>query len=222
MTVYVNGIGCTSDKKYGEMYTISGGEIEVVTQNVWEAVILNVSQGELNGFTYDAGGSGGIDSVADAGLGDITVTTPDAHGLSIGDYITITGSTDYDGIYEIKTVPSGTTYTVTKAFTETRTGSWIQGASLTATKTATYRGMWSACGTAANNGDVLHFSPCKNTTVASKAIGKRKFSNVDVGSFSGCAIMSVTVGDVIFFCVKNTSGTGNITISDRDMNLVEI
>ena len=41
----------------------------------------------------------------------ISITTP-AHGLSIGDEIMIFGTTNYDGVYTIATVPSTTTLTI--------------------------------------------------------------------------------------------------------------
>lgn len=62
-----------------------------------------------------------ITSIADAGGGDITVTTSVQHPLYAGDTVTIAGTT-YDGDYTVVSRPSGTTFTVTAAFTATDTG----------------------------------------------------------------------------------------------------
>jgi len=65
-----------------------------------------------------------ISSIADDGGGDITVTTGSAHGMSAGDYATITDTDDsnYDDTHVIKTVPTTTTLTVAATFGATATG----------------------------------------------------------------------------------------------------
>ena len=63
-----------------------------------------------------------ITAVADAGGGDITVTTSAQHPLYAGDTVTISGTTSYDGDYTVVTRASGTTFTVTAAFVATETG----------------------------------------------------------------------------------------------------
>jgi predicted heme/steroid binding protein len=63
-----------------------------------------------------------ITAVADAGGGDITVTTSGDHPLYAGDSVTISGTTSYDGDYTVVSRASGTTFTVTAAFVATETG----------------------------------------------------------------------------------------------------
>jgi hypothetical protein len=63
-----------------------------------------------------------ITAVADAGGGDITLTTSAQHPLYAGDSVTISGTTSYDGIYTVVTRASNTTFTVTAAFVATETG----------------------------------------------------------------------------------------------------
>jgi len=63
-----------------------------------------------------------ITTVADAGGGDITVTTSAQHPLYAGDTVTISGTTSYDGDYTVVSRASGTTFTVTAAFVATETG----------------------------------------------------------------------------------------------------
>ena len=63
-----------------------------------------------------------ITAVADAGGGDITVTTSAQHPLYAGDTVTISGTTSYDGDYTVVSRASGTTFTVTATFVATETG----------------------------------------------------------------------------------------------------
>lgn len=63
-----------------------------------------------------------ITAVADAGGGDITVTTSGDHPLYAGDSVTISGTTSYDGDYTVVSRASGTTFTVTATFVATETG----------------------------------------------------------------------------------------------------
>jgi hypothetical protein len=63
-----------------------------------------------------------ITAVADAGGGDITVTTSVQHPLYAGDSVTISGTTSYDGTYTVVTRASTTTFTVTATFVATETG----------------------------------------------------------------------------------------------------
>lgn len=57
-----------------------------------------------------------IASVADAGGGDITVTTSVQHPLYNGDTVTISGTTSYNGTYTVVSRPTDTTFTVTATF----------------------------------------------------------------------------------------------------------
>jgi len=63
-----------------------------------------------------------ITAVADAGGGDITVTTSAQHPLYAGDEVTISGTTSYDDTYTVVSRPTGTTFTVTATFVATETG----------------------------------------------------------------------------------------------------
>jgi hypothetical protein len=63
-----------------------------------------------------------VTAVADAGGGNITLTTSAQHPLYAGDSVTISGTTSYDGTYAVVARASDTTFTVTAAFVATETG----------------------------------------------------------------------------------------------------
>lgn len=204
---------------YGEMYIAdSADSITINASTEWHAVETLVT-GFTEGFTFEAGSDGTVASIADAGGGDITVTDT-AHGLLAGDIITMTGLADsaYVGLFEVKTVTTDT-FTITATYTATDTGTWQKGSSLTCSKAGIYIGNWSSSGISAVNAHLFDFVPAVNTTVSTKAKARRKFSNVDYGSFSGGGIMSMAVGDVITFNIQNVGATGDITIRTLDLRL---
>jgi hypothetical protein len=215
-----------SDVNYGEMKIAENTTATEIREDAeWQALTANVVTGLVNNFTYDAGLLGVVASIADAGGGDITVTDV-AHGLSAGNIITMNGHTDaaYNGIFEVKTVPTLDTFTITAVYTATDTGYWQKGASLTVGSggAGIYKGTWSSTGIAATNGHVFDFGPVVNTTVDTGAIARRTFSNADYGSFSGTGLVTLAEGDVISFVARNNSASGNITIRAFDLNLHRI
>ena len=208
---------------YGEMAIIDNANaLTINAADEWHAIDGDIVTGLVHGFTYAAGSDGVIASTTDAGSGDVTINDV-AHGLSAGDYITINGTTNYNGIFEVKTAATDS-FTITDTWVSDQSGYWQQGASLTCDvgSAGTYRGMWNACGISSTTGHVFDFSPCINTTVSGKAKSRRKFSNTDYGSFGGGGLMVFAEGDVIQFLIQNIGNSGNITIRTFDINIVKI
>ncbi len=88
-------------------------------KDVVDTFDANVARAQLEiGLSYT------ISSIANAGGGDIRVTTTAAHQLVVGQMVTHTRCTDsaYNGEFAVQAVPSGTTYDVTAVYTATDTG----------------------------------------------------------------------------------------------------
>lgn len=181
--------------------------------------------GDLAGWTFDIGGGGTsfpIASIADAGGGDITVTTTGTHGLAIGDIISQTNLSDtsYVGIFIILTVPTTTTYTVTAVFTATGTGTMDQASTLDIQDIAigSYFISWSASATTANNNDTLEFSICKNDIPVVGTKARNKFgTGADFTVLTGQGLVQLVSGDKLSLGVENLSGSGNTTIRNFSM-----
>jgi len=97
-----------------------------------------------NGLAYRAV-TAAADSVANAGV-DTTFTTGAAHGLVVGDTVTLSGfggDEGYNGIYLITTVPSTTTFDVTTPYTADLTGGVVKPDLLTCATTGLYNVSWS-------------------------------------------------------------------------------
>jgi hypothetical protein len=223
-------VGCLNElkghTKYGEIQIIDNTNSATINaSDEWHSIYGDVATGYVSGFTYEAGSNGVIASIADAGGGQITVGDV-GHGLSAGDMITINGCTDsaYNGLFEVITVPTADTFTVTATYTATDTGTWQKGANLTCDSgsAGNYSIEWSAAGISQTINEVFDFAPGINTTVFSKAKARRKFSNVDYGSFSGCGLQSINEGDKIFFVCQNVGASGNITIRTLNLHMHKI
>ena len=207
---------------FGEMYyTGAGDTITIVGADQYQAWTGPIT-GMVEGMVFEAGIVGVIASTStDAGA---SVTINDAtHGLTAGDMITINGTTTYNDIYEVQTVPDTGSFTITETnSTNNETGSWQRGSSLTlsAGSAGFYAGRWAASLSAATANDVFTLSPVVNTTVSPKAQSRRKFSNTDIGSMGGTGLITAAVGDKIFFVIKNESAARDMTIVQFDMNIL--
>ena len=96
---------------YAEAHISGGAETTVDTNLAWQAAIGFASD-ITSGITFNAGETGAITAYAVPGVGQITVTANNT--LSDGDIVTITGSTNYNGIYTV-TNTSGTDFEITHA-----------------------------------------------------------------------------------------------------------
>lgn len=185
--------------------------------------------GDLAGWTFDTGGAGtshAITVIANAGGGNITVTTGDAHGLAVGDIVTHTNLADtaYVGFFKVLTETT-TTYTVTAAFTATGTGTMDQAATLDVNDIAvgTYSIQWHASVTTVGNNETIDFGIHKNTTHINGSRARHKFgTGADFGLVGGQAITNVVSGDKILFHVANQDSVGNITIRNFSLMLIRL
>lgn len=67
-----------------------------------------------------------ISAFADAGGGQVTVSTPDTTGLQNGDTVVISGTGNYNGEWTIANVVANTSFEITTTFVATETGVWVR------------------------------------------------------------------------------------------------
>jgi len=82
----------------------------------------------LNG---DMGRAGNITAVADAGGGQLTISST-AHGLVAGNKVTVRGTTSYNGSELVVANPTADTFEITDTFVASETGSWLLAGAITA------------------------------------------------------------------------------------------
>jgi hypothetical protein len=202
---------------YGEMYAYENANLLTIdTVNVYHAIQgSGLGAGVLSGFTFHAGITGAIASVADGGGGTVIVTDV-GHGLTSGDIITIHASTDYDGTYSITRIDDDT-FRITAAWTATHTGSWHRGDNLKPTYAGTYKIAMSLTAFAAVANKTFKFEMNKNVTPLDNIVVSRKFSSTDYTPMSASGLVILAANDIIWVsCVDQTDGT-DITI--RHMNV---
>lgn len=184
--------------------------------------------GDLDGFTFDAGGSGTsfpIASVAD-GIdtgNDIEVTTTGSHGLAVDDIVSQTNLSDaaYVGVFIVKAIISATQYEVAASFTSTGTGTMDQAATLTPDINAEghYFISWAASATSVTNNETFDFRLYENDTVIPRTKSRRKFgTSSDFGSFSGIGTVHLIGGEKLSFALSNEDSASNIII--RNLNII--
>lgn len=176
--------------------------------------------GDMLGWNFDAGGAGSshaIASIANAGGGDITVTTSDAHDLAVDALITHDGTSDaaYNGAFNVLTIPTTTTYTVTAAFTATDTGTMQEAATLSprAGYGGDYQLNWWVTATSAANNQTIQFHVHVDTVKEAALEQENRFgTGADEQSLSGGGILHVEDNQKIAFMLVNLTSAGNVTL----------
>lgn len=190
-----------------------------------------LAAGPLLGWTFDPGGAGTsfpIASIADGAASgvDIAVTTTGSHGLAVGKVISQADLTNpvYEGVFVVKAIISPTIYEVAAVFTATDTGTMDQAATLIASAEAAgdYALSWWASATNETNNQTFDFKVYNGATQVVGIETRRKFGTAgDFGSLSGGGGLSIVAGDVLSFVITNTSGTGNLTVRNFNMEITK-
>lgn len=190
----------------------------------WTSGIL---AGTLDGWTFLAGTSGDFTSVANAGSGQVQVTTLAPHGMLAGQVVTLTSASDAGyrppnpTIFMIQSAGTST-FNIVAAFTTTATGTFTRGSCLTAGAAAAgkYTIIWSATAKASSGANKqYHFEPCQNTTSIDKAAGGNLINSTGPQDSGGSAFIIVAAGDVLTILANNQTDATDITIVDMNFRL---
>ena len=182
--------------------------------NEWHA-INGLSNVGADGMTFHAGGNGSITAVADGGGGTIDITST-AHGLSAGDIVCVTNTTDYDGVYVINSVTANT-FNVTATWNITRTGSWGEPSTLEIQSTeygalGDYEIMVSISSASALNNQYFEYAIFKDAAIVNHIQTQREFGTAtDVGAMSLTGEEGLVAGNKICLLVRNTTSAGDLT-----------
>lgn len=209
-----SGGGTVSLGLGGQGVISGGGAFTIDTQNAWHMVDTIAPNGG-HGMTVTAGTTGAITVFADGGGGTSVDVTSAGHSLVTGDIISITGTTNYNDVFEVNST-SGDDFNVTDTWNgDDATGTFRRGTSgiITADQVGWFIYLWSVSATAAQANSTFDFAVFLDTTP--KTPIKRKFStNTDVGAMAGHSLLENTAGITLSFGVRNTSNAANITINE--------
>lgn len=207
---------------YGSVNITGGGSFTIDDQNEWHAVnTLAVGEASLNMET-SAGMTGSITAFADAGGGQVTVTSA-GHGLITGEIITITGTTNYNGVFTIANTTTDTFEITDTWVADDGTGTWRHGSHLVPNQKGAYKLSWAFSAASAGANVTFDFAAFRNGSEISGTKITRKFGTAgDVGSVAGEAIINLNPDDFMWFAIKNTTNATNITISDGALVLNKV
>src|SRR3990167_8338606 len=178
------GVNATA-KHYGEMFIYEGAAVTTIGTASIHHLIQGFSTGMVNGWTFDAGSNGAISAFADySGTVAGTVKATDvAHGLATGEVVTISGTTNYNGVFVVTVIDADNFYFTDTWVADDATGNWYQGSSLKAGvgSAGLYGILWNISGTSAGTNKVYQATIFQNATEVTKgAIEQKLFTTGDV------------------------------------------
>jgi len=206
VTGTINGSG-----DYSEMGNVHGSDATEVlaVADQWYAMYhANINSGLLEGWTYTDGHAGAI-SATSTGAGATVTMTSAGHTLAAGDWVTINGTTTYNGIEEIVSI-SGNDFVITETNSEADEGggdaAFQEGSYLECVITGKYRGIWTCSfKQSAANAQTTIMSPFVNGTQLDKDTSEEYLANAnDVATPAGNGIINFTAGQRIWFGVQST------------------
>ena len=214
-----------------EMYILSNTTAGVIdTADVWHALSLSeLTVGSLTGWTY-ADGVRGTDITAyatsDAGARTKVTTTAD-HTLTAGDFISITGTTNYNDLYEVMEIVDSKNFTIDKAWDTNNDaiGTYARGGTLTAGVTATgyYSAAWNVTISPAVNAHIFTMGYMVNKIPCTRCRARQKLGTAgDYNTMAGNTIRKLSAGDKVAFIIKNVGAAGNYTIRHGNANFHKI
>ena len=220
-----------SGRNIAEMYLFQNTTVTVVdTADVWHMLSLTeITSGDIDGWTYEDGTRGDdITAYATSDAGARTkVTTTAAHNLAAGDFISITGTTNYNDLYEVMEVVDANNFTINKSWdtNDDATGTYNRGGTLTAGAGAAggYKASWGVTMTPATNGHIFTGGYCVNGVPCEKCRARDKLGTAADYSPQGQDSFKVgtpiAAGDKVQFVFKNVGATGNFTVRHGNLNL---
>ena len=212
----------TIDTAFGEMHVTGGAPYTIDVSGEWHGY-TGLSADQL-GVTISFGaGASGTDTTEYAthnGGAETKITTTAAHPFVAGDICVITGSTTYDGIYTVTEDVDANNFAIDTAFgaDDTTNGTYTLPDRLVvgASGAGDYSACWYASGSSAS-ADTYTFGIYINVIIDHQS--SRKFPVNDIGSWSGGGIITLAVGDVVWFAILNSTGTANIDIDDMSFKM---
>jgi len=208
---------------YGGFYCSDNSTVSVIdTQNIYHPLFGVCSVGLTNQFTFVSGEENNITAVANGGGGTIKVTTANPHGYSANDYVTIVGTTNYNGNFQVVSLGNSSEYYIVHAFTSTQTGRSIRGDRLVCGKAGIYKISAAFSCTPVGNSKTFAFSLINDIIVSTKAKILALFATTDRDGMALTSLETISSGSWIRFVIQNQTDTTDITINDINFNITEV
>ena len=213
-----NASGTFLIAEYGGMYQYTGAAATAIATAAEYYALTQMVTGLQQGFTFIAGVGGGpgaaISAVADGPSAGVNITVSAPGAWVAGQPVTLHGTTNYDGAYLITATNGSTTFVVTKAYVQTRTGVARGAAALKANagSAGTYEVGFTGSVLAAAS-QTFHAEANKNTTAQDNVASKAQTSaNSFYRTLAGLGHFTIADGDVVWMTIYNDSGASNLTV----------
>ena len=215
----VNYFGSSAN---GQLKITGGAEFTIDTANEWHAMnTLIVDDSDAN-IDIRNGLTGSISAFADySGTVAGTVKATDVgHGLATGDNLTQTGTTNYNGVFQITVIDADNYYFTDTWVADDATGTWRHGSHLTVKQRGWYRLGWSFSAASAGNNISFDFAAFNDATEIDGTELRRKFgSSGDVGVVASTPLIFLEKDAHIWFGIRNVTDATNTTLSEGTLNL---
>ena len=207
----------TIDRAYSHMEISSGSEMAIDTINEWH-MITQFSTISTRNVTGEPGTTAAITAFADAGGGQVTVTS-NGHSIAENDYVSITGTTNYNGLFQI-TNSLTNTFEITDTFAgDDATGTWRHGSHMVINSGfgGKYEINWSCSITSAGNNKTYEIAIVNGVTLDIAA--RRKIATgADAGVMAWVEQVDANTGDHFGIAIRNITDTTNVTLATASMN----
>ena len=212
----------TIDIAHGEMYMYENANATVIGNTDQWIAVHDFITGTVFDFTFDAGGeTGAITAFADAGGGEVTVTSA-GHTLAANDIISIDGTTNYNDMFVVQSV-SGNDFNIIDVWAgDDAAGTYTQASTLTANGVLEdeYYINYNISVTPTSNNDTLDFRIYINAVVQENTETRTQMTLATAyTTVSASGVIDIEADDIVSIGIKNLSGANNVTIRYANVNL---
>ncbi|MHC4867011.1 MAG: hypothetical protein ACYTEX_23280 [Planctomycetota bacterium] len=221
----VTGTGISTEgghHYYGGMGIYENTDAMTIDSSTWQLIYTagDWTTGLVNGMTFQDGATDTVsDAYADAGgsPNEVTVTAA-AHPFAAGEIVSISGSTNYNSVFEIQSATTDTFNIVSAFAAEGAAGTVTRSGNITITNAGAYKAVYHVALSPANANDIIDVKLYAGSTAGvpdSLDMSESRHEAAGVGKFStvaGCDIFTASAGDVVSLAVKNISGANNVTL----------
>lgn len=212
---------------YAELTGTGIGNLVIDSQSKWHGFI-GLSEGDVAGdITTHAGTRVDLTGAtfASASGGTETQITGVTHGLSLNDYVTITGSSDaaQNAVAQVTAVGSSTDFTVDVAFSSdpVTEGFVTHPDHIEIGHAGIYMVTITQSGTGVTGASTALYAIFDNKNMKHQI--RRKYANaVDQGAHAITGLVNAAAGDELWIAVQNTDNANDLAISETSFVVVRV
>jgi len=191
------------------IYNAPGTTIDILTAGGWQAFGAMTTEHTEN-MTIEDYKTGLVTAFAD-GTGKVVVTSA-SHTLEAGDFITLTGTTNYNGVWEVADITPNT-FTIPDTWvSDDATGTWAKGTTFKIQYKGIYQFTGAHSASSAGTNQTYGFALFKNGIFQENCWATHKYANADIGVTASTCLLDMEVGDEVFSALRNNTSTSDFIV----------